>query len=133
MDFLFPSRENPLHKIFPSEDPVANTPIPLIRFFALLSVAVHFNLALWIFPHTLQRWLRSKSIEIKALSYPSTYALSTVAPALCIFLGRPWYTVVWWFLTDAVVLLVQLVQASVSTGSQSIVELEKMKYRAPSA
>ena len=71
--------------------------------------------------------------NLRPFSYPVTYALSALAPAICVLLGRSWQTVAWWSLTCAVTFVVQAVQHSVAQGNQSVLELEKLKYVAPGA
>ena len=105
-------------------------PIPLARLFALLSVAMHLNLALLIHPEAIQKSFRS---EIRPLSYPLALALSSIAPIICLVLGRPWQTIIWWSLTGALVLFAQTVLDSMDMGTRSVLELEAMKYVAPGA
>ncbi|KAG7445761.1 uncharacterized protein BT62DRAFT_178470 [Guyanagaster necrorhizus] len=83
----------------------------------VLVLLIHVNLLLHIH-HAAQ------------VSYQLTYALSLVAPTLCLFLGSP---VAWWCLTPAVVFVVQSIQDGIDRGTESIVALESMKYHALSA
>ncbi|KAK0487656.1 hypothetical protein IW261DRAFT_632773 [Armillaria novae-zelandiae] len=87
------------------------TPAPALTLLVLL---IHVNLILHIH-------------HVAQVSYPLTYALSLVAPTLCLFLGSP---VAWWCVTPVIIFVVQSIQDGIDRGTESIAALEAMKYHA---
>ncbi|KAK0243997.1 hypothetical protein EDD85DRAFT_806406 [Armillaria nabsnona] len=80
----------------------------------LLVLLIHVNLLLHVH-------------HVAQVSYQLTYALSLVAPTLCLFLGSP---IAWWCVTPVVVFVVQSIQDGIDRGTESIAALEAMKYHA---
>ncbi|TFY70657.1 hypothetical protein EVG20_g2343 [Dentipellis fragilis] len=120
-----PTKDSPLTIFWPTH---ASQPLPLTAFFALLHVAVHFNLLLISWPN---RPLILRNI--KPLQYILMYPASAVAPVLCIFLGLGLPNFMWWSMTPTIILLHDTVHRWILQGEESIAELEKLKYTAKGA
>lgn len=132
---------NPLLHLFP-QDPLNNDdPIPLPRPFTLVSLVLHANLLLLLDPTSVRNILLRVGIRIDdhvdlrsyTLSPTLSYTLALVAPSICLFLRRSWWTIAWWSITIIITYAVQLVLDSISTGDERITSLEAMRYRAPGA
>jgi hypothetical protein len=119
------TQSNPLSVLSQSVEP--DPSIPLSVPFTLLAIAIHLNLALLLYPD------RESITDIPSFSYQTLFGLSVVAPCLCFFLGRELITVTWWGAATGVVWLAHTVQRWIDMESESISELEGMKYVAPGA
>ena len=101
-------------------------------FLVLLTLLIHLNLSLYLLPSRVRKY----GIDIQLpspLSFSLTYALSAVAPTLCLFIGHTWKTMLWWCIAPAMVYAVQVVKMSIYEANESISTLEGLKYRAPGA
>ncbi|KAA1469861.1 hypothetical protein DENSPDRAFT_835533 [Dentipellis sp. KUC8613] len=128
LHFVFlasPTKDSPLTVFLPT---YVSGPLPFAIFFALLHIAVHFNLLLISWPN---RPLILRNVE--PFRYILMYATSAVAPVLCIFLGLGFPNFLWWSMTPAIILLHDTVHRSILQGEESIAELEKLKYTAKGA
>ncbi|TFK27698.1 hypothetical protein FA15DRAFT_701700 [Coprinopsis marcescibilis] len=123
------SKDSPFLSIFPLDGP-RPSPLPLSTILTLLSIGIHGNLCLLSRP---QAYL-SRSVQLpKPLPLDITYAASAVAPALALFLRKPWQLTVWWLITPAIIFVAQTILEAIDEGDHSVAELEAMKYRAPGA
>ena len=129
------SHDNPLLAIIPSTGQEPTTPIPFRTAFTLLSLLLHVNLISLAFSDQLKTGLRLHVAGIRGwpLSYKLSYALGTAAPAISVYSRRTWQSSVWWSLTLVVIFTVQNMTTSIAQGSESIFELEAMKYLARGA
>jgi len=124
--------------LYPSNN---DDPIPLPRPFTLVSLVLHANLVLLLDPTSVCNILLRVGIRIDdhvdlrsyTLSPTLSYTLALVAPSICLFLRRSWWTIAWWSITIIITYAVQLVLDSISTGDERITSLEAMRYRAPGA
>ncbi|KAF9565745.1 hypothetical protein CPC08DRAFT_815238 [Agrocybe pediades] len=123
-------RRNPLLTIYPLQG--SQSAIPLPAAFTLLSIFVHLNLLLLLFPEEIPVLFQLSS-SINPLSFQLLYSVSAVAPTLCLFLQKPWQTFVWWCFTPVMVFIVQSVMEAIQESNQGIADLETMKYTAPGA
>ena len=101
-------------------------------FLVLLTFLIHLNLSLSLLPPRICKY----GIDIhlpSPLSFSLTYALSAVAPTLCLFIGHTWKTMLWWCITPAMVYTIQAVKISIYEARESISTLEGLKFRAPGA
>ncbi|KAJ3996912.1 hypothetical protein F5050DRAFT_1504323 [Lentinula boryana] len=141
-----------LHIIYfinPADDPLLilipranlDETIPLPRPFTFISLVLHVNLILLLDSTSVRNVLVQAGIGLDdsiqlgnyTLSPTLAYALSFVAPAVCLFLRRSWLTVAWWSITVSVTYAVQLVLEAAAQGDEHIRSLEAMKYAAPGA
>lgn len=107
-----------------SSDNEPDTSIPLLIPLTFLSIMIHLNLGLLLYP---------RMIDITPLSYLPLFGISAISPCLSILLGRSWLTIAWWSVAGGVVWVAYSVQRWIENGNQSIAELEGMKYVAPGA
>ncbi|KAF9450584.1 hypothetical protein P691DRAFT_665001 [Macrolepiota fuliginosa MF-IS2] len=129
---LTPTKTNPLFVIFPNETQLSPPTIPFATGFTIISLLIHLNLAILFHPDDVRTHLQLTH-NPRPLSYGLLYALSAVSPTLSIFLQLPWQITVWWLLTSIIVFVVQTVMDTVESGSQSVSELESMRYVARGA
>src|SRR5947209_3959285 len=127
---LVAMHHNPLLALYPvtSRDPS----IPLPSAFSLLSLFIHLNLALMIWSDTIKIYFTLESPP-KSLSFSTLSCLSAVAPALSLYLTKPWQTIIWWSITPFMVFVVQTILGSIQSSSDDIICLESLKYTAPGA
>jgi hypothetical protein len=94
---------------------------PLSSSFIFLAFLIHLNLALLLHPLI-------SDVRVCYPSHPVPFAVSAVAPVLCVILGKSWQTTAWWCITPTISFLVQTIQGWIARGNKSIVELESLKY-----
>ncbi|SJL07728.1 uncharacterized protein ARMOST_11078 [Armillaria ostoyae] len=89
--------------------------------------AVQIVVVLSAIAHLFFLFTTAPALTLLVLLIHLTYALSLVAPTLCLFLGSP---AAWWCITPVVVFVVQSIQDGIDRGTESIAALEAMKYHA---
>lgn len=133
LSYLFSgAAETPLQVLFPDAEQGV---IPLPKVFTVIALGLHINLSFRIHPARLRNAFQrlGADVHVQPLSYQLSYAIAAVAPTLCLFIGRPWTTIIWWSIAAFVTFVVQTVQDSIDQGNEGIATLESMKYIAPGA
>ncbi|KAF8903136.1 hypothetical protein CPB84DRAFT_1774955 [Gymnopilus junonius] len=106
---------------------------PLLAIFpAILALYVHLHLVFMFFSTDIQARFRLAE-PVKFHSFQLLFLLSAVAPVLCLFLYKPWQTLLWWCLTPLVIFIAQTVTDAIQQNNQGISDLETLKYTAPGA
>ncbi|KIK52076.1 hypothetical protein GYMLUDRAFT_50148 [Collybiopsis luxurians FD-317 M1] len=140
--YLVDPTDDPLLILFPqhSKSSMDDT-IPLPHPFTLVSLALHVNLLLLLDSISIRNVLLRIGIglddnadfRLYTLSPTLSYTLAFVAPAVCLFLRRSWWTVAWWSITALITFAVHSVLESIASGNEHITSLEAMRYTAPGA
>ncbi|KAJ3510586.1 hypothetical protein NMY22_g15937 [Coprinellus aureogranulatus] len=137
LTYLFtPSKRTLLANVFPIPASADSTPIPLSTLLTLVYILLHVNLLVVCrlpLLANLPQQLSPNLHAITPLSFGLTYAVSAVGPALALFLGKPWQTTAWWFLTTFIAYVAQTVVEAIEEGRNGVAEVEGMRYVAPGA
>lgn len=127
-----PSKRTPIANIFPIAPSHDDSPIPLSTLLTLISIFVHLSISLYChYPRSLFNLILSP--PPKPLPYDQAFALSAVAPALALFLWKPWQTLAWWSLGPCMVYVTYTVVQAIELGGNGVAELEELRYVAPGA
>ena len=129
--YMLSDRTTPLFAIFPpsSETGRATAPLDMSGILAYIAILIHVNLSLIIHPWNVVVAGR----VFRAIGFLETFVWSAAGPLLSVYSGRAWQTTVWWCIPGFLTYVVYAVHGWIKKGDDDMLELEKLKYRAPGA
>lgn len=124
-------RYSPFESLFPAKNYTPS--LPLTYPFTLLHITVHCLLIVQLLPqhHLVHSFLASNYPWV--LTFPVLLGISSIAPILCLLRGGCWQDILWWAVTDYMVLFVHTAQKWASEEAESIQKLENLRYDAKGA
>ncbi|KAF9221562.1 hypothetical protein BS17DRAFT_784948 [Gyrodon lividus] len=129
--YWFSDRKSPLFAIFPPspEAGEANAPLDISGVLAYLTILIHVNLSLIIYPRSVVIARRT----IRAIGFLETFVWSAVAPLISMYLGKVWQTTVWWCTSGFLTCIIYAVHGWTRKADEDVSKLEKLRYRAAGA
>ncbi|KIJ05156.1 hypothetical protein PAXINDRAFT_103891 [Paxillus involutus ATCC 200175] len=129
--YWFSDRTSPLFAIFPPslQTGEANTPLDISGVLTYLTVLIHVNLSLIVHPQSVVIAGRT----IRAIGFLETFAWSTVAPLISIYLGKAWQTTVWWCASGLLTYVTYVAHGWIRKADEDILKLDRLRYRAAGA
>ena len=126
-------RVSPFENMFPSRG--YTNSLPLAYPFTLLHLFAHFLLDVQLTDpsNAIRAFFEANFPTLLSHSYMVIFSACSLAPTLSLLRGGNWQEVAWWFITDILAFFVYSAQKWNREESESIEQLEKMRYTAKGA
>ncbi|KAF9241114.1 hypothetical protein BU15DRAFT_73593 [Melanogaster broomeanus] len=130
--YWFSDRRSPLFAIFPPSPTAgeeANAPLDISGVLSYVTILVHVNLSLIIYPRSIIIAGRA----IRAIGFLESLVWSAIPPLISIYAGKAWQTTVWWCTAGVLTSIVYVGHGWLRKADEEVLKLEKLTYRAAGA